>query len=64
MVSYIQQVPAAKFVGGEGYEEVVTVGMHWMGGALLDPKTVRTKRHWFVRYTAVIIGHFTMAMAH
>jgi hypothetical protein len=25
------------------------------GGALLDPKTVRTERHWFVRYMATII---------
>jgi hypothetical protein len=40
------------------------VGMHWVSGALLDQKTVRTKRHRFVRYTASIIGHFTMAMAH
>jgi hypothetical protein len=40
------------------------VGMHWVGGALLDPKTVRTERHWFVRYMAIIIGHFTMTMAH
>jgi hypothetical protein len=48
----------------EGYEEVVTVGMHWVRGALLDPKTVRTEHHWFVRYMANIIGHFTMAMAH
>ena len=38
--------------------------MHWVGGALLDPKTVRTERLWFVRYMATIIGHFTMAMAH
>jgi hypothetical protein len=29
----------------EGYDEVVTVGMHWVGGALLVPKTVRTERH-------------------
>jgi hypothetical protein len=43
---------------------VVTDGMHWVGGALLDPKTVRTERLWFVRYMATIIGHFTMAMAH
>jgi hypothetical protein len=48
----------------EGYEKVVTDGMHWVGGTFLDPKTVRTKRLWFVRYMATIIGHFTMAMAH
>jgi hypothetical protein len=32
--------------------------MHWVGGAFLDPKTVRTARHWFVRYMATIIGPF------
>jgi hypothetical protein len=32
--------------------------MHWVGGALLDPKAVHTERHWFVRYMAIIIGHF------
>jgi hypothetical protein len=34
--------------------------MHCVGGALLDPKTVRTERHWFVRYMATIFGHFTI----
>ena len=39
------------------------VALKQVGGALLDPKTVRRERHWFVRYMAIIIGHFTMAMA-
>jgi hypothetical protein len=37
------------------------VGMHGVGGALLDPKTVRTECHWVVRY---IFRSFTIAMAH
>jgi hypothetical protein len=47
----------------EGYGGVVTDDMHWVGGTLSGPKTVRTERLWFVRYMAIIIGHFTMAMA-
>jgi hypothetical protein len=32
------------------------VGLDLVG--LLDPKTVRTERHWFIFYMAIIIGHF------
>jgi hypothetical protein len=48
----------------------VKEGLAWAGwaGTLLDPKTVRTERHRFIFYMAIIIGHFsfflTMAMAH
>jgi hypothetical protein len=41
--------------GLRGGGKLVAAGMHWVGGALLDPKTVRTERHWFVRYMATII---------
>jgi hypothetical protein len=34
------------------------VGWAW---TLLDPKTVRTKRHRFVFYMATIIGHFSFS---
>jgi hypothetical protein len=48
----------------EGYGGAGRGGLHGLGGPSLDPKTVRTERHWVVRYMATIIGTFTMAMAY
>ena len=41
----------------------VKEGLAWVGwaGTLLDPKTVRTERHWFIFYMAIIIGHFSFS---
>jgi hypothetical protein len=38
-------------------------GLAWAGWAwtLLDPKTVRTERHRFIFYMAIIIGHLSFS---